>query len=278
MKLKRSERLIDMTNYLINHPRTLITSGFFVTRYSSAKSSISEDLSIMKSTLEKQQLGTIEITNGAAGGIKYLPGIGSEEAHKVVDELTEQLADPSRKLPGGYLYMSDLLGHPSTLRAIGRMLASEYMRYDVDAVMTVETKGIPLAQAVANYLNVPFIIVRHESVITEGSTISVNYVSRSSERIQKMELSKRSLQRGMKVLIVDDYMKGGGTVHAMVDLLKEFEAELTGIAVFAEGTYKGQRAIEDFTSLLNVDTSQDGQVQIKAGNYFERNFKDIEER
>ncbi|MCZ3394514.1 pur operon repressor, partial [Enterococcus faecium] len=67
MKLKRSERLIDMTNYLINHPRTLITSGFFVTRYSSAKSSISEDLSIMKSTLEKQQLGTIEITNGAAG-------------------------------------------------------------------------------------------------------------------------------------------------------------------------------------------------------------------
>jgi purine operon repressor len=30
--------------------------------------------------------------------------------------------------------------------------------------------------------------------------------------------------------------------------------------------------------LLNVDTSQDGQVQIKAGNYFERNFKDIEER
>ncbi|MCZ3394084.1 pur operon repressor, partial [Enterococcus faecium] len=131
-----------------------------------------------------------------------------EEAHKVVDELTEQLADPSRKLPGGYLYMSDLLGHPSTLRAIGRMLASEYMRSDVDAVMTVETKGIPLAQAVANYLNVPFIIVRHESVITEGSTISVNYVSRSSERIQKMELSKRSLQRGMKVLIVDDYMKG----------------------------------------------------------------------
>ena len=71
-KLKRSERLIDMTNYLINHPRTLITSGFFVKRYSSAKSSISEDLSIMKSTLAKRQLGTIEITNGAAGGIKYI--------------------------------------------------------------------------------------------------------------------------------------------------------------------------------------------------------------
>ena len=92
--------------------------------------------------------------------------------------------------------------------------------------------------------------MRHESVITEGSTILVNYVSRSSERIQKMELSKRSLQRGMKVLIVDDFMKGGGTVHAMVDLLKEFEAELIGISVLAEGTYKGQRAIEDFTSLF----------------------------
>lgn len=84
MKLKRSERLIDMTNYLINHPRTLITSGFFVTRYSSAKSSISEDLSIMKSTLEKQQLGTIEITNGAAGGIKYLPELDQRRLTKLL--------------------------------------------------------------------------------------------------------------------------------------------------------------------------------------------------
>ena len=273
MKLKRSERLIDMMNYLVTHPRTLITSGFFVERYSSAKSSISEDLSIMKATLEKQGLGTIEVTNGASGGMRFLPGINQADAKNIINQLTTQLTDPSRKLPGGYLYMSDLLSNPSTLRKIGLMLASEYVKKDVDAIMTVETKGIPIAQAIANYLNVPFIIVRHESVITEGSTISVNYVSRSSERIQKMELSKRSLQKGMKVLVVDDFMKGGGTLQAMVDLIHEFEAEMIGISVLAEGTYQGQRAIDDYTSLLKVDTSKNGEVNISAGNYFERNFK-----
>ena len=56
----------------------------------------------------------------------------------------------------------------------------------IDAVMTVATKGVPLANAVANVLNVPFVIVRRDLKITEGSTVSVNYVSGSSgDRIEK---------------------------------------------------------------------------------------------
>lgn len=62
--------------------------------------------------------------------------------------------------------------------------------------MTVATKGVPLANAVANVLNVPFVIVRRDLKITEGSTVSVNYVSGSSDRIEKMFLSKRSLPAG----------------------------------------------------------------------------------
>ena len=51
--------------------------------------------------------------------------------------------------------------------------------------MTVATKGVPLANAVANVLNVPFVIVRRDLKITEGSTVSVNYVSGSSDRIER---------------------------------------------------------------------------------------------
>ena len=88
------------------------------------------------------------------------------------------------------------------------------MDQKIDAVMTVATKGVPLANAVANVLNVPFVIVRRDLKITEGSTVSVNYVSGSSgDRIEKMFLSKRSLKAGSRVLIVDDFLKGGGTVN-----------------------------------------------------------------
>ena len=124
-----------------------------------------------------------------------------------------------------------MLGEPELLRQVGRIIASKYLDKQIDAVMTVATKGVPIAQAVSYYLNVPFVIVRRDSKITEGSTVSVNYVSGSSERIEKMELSKRSLKRGSKVLVVDDFMKGGGTVNGMKSLIEEFEAELVGITV-----------------------------------------------
>ncbi|MFX3901862.1 phosphoribosyltransferase family protein, partial [Streptococcus suis] len=80
---------------------------------------------------------------------------------------------------------------------------------------TVATKGVPLANAVANVLNVPFLIVRRDLTITEGSTVSVNYVSGSSYRIEKMFLSKLSLKAGRRVLIVDDLLKNGGTINGM---------------------------------------------------------------
>ncbi|MSE22640.1 pur operon repressor, partial [Lactobacillus parabuchneri] len=96
----------------------------------------------------------------------------------------------------------------------------------VAIVMTIATKGVPIAQSVADFLNVPFVIVRHDTEITEGSTVNVNYVSGSSTRIEKMSLSKRSLKPDSNVLIVDDYMRGGGTVGGMISMVDEFDANL----------------------------------------------------
>ena len=42
------------------------------------------------------------------------------------------------------------------------MIASAYEDQKVDVIMTVATKGVPIAQTVANYLNVPFVIVRRD--------------------------------------------------------------------------------------------------------------------
>lgn len=54
MKFRRSGRLVDLTNYLLTHPHELIPLTFFSERYESAKSSISEDLTIIKQTFEQQ--------------------------------------------------------------------------------------------------------------------------------------------------------------------------------------------------------------------------------
>lgn len=270
LKVRRSERLIDMTQYLLDHPHTLVSLTYFAERYQSAKSSISEDLAIIKKTFRERGTGVLETIPGAAGGVQFIPEIPYEESKQLILDLCDRLSEQDRLLPGGYVYLSDLLGQPELLRQVGRIIASKYLGKQIDAVMTVATKGVPIAQAVSYYLNVPFVIVRRDSKITEGSTVSVNYVSGSSERIEKMELSKRSLKRGSKVLVVDDFMKGGGTVNGMKSMIEEFEAELVGITVFAESKFNGRRAIDDYTSLLyvkDVDT-QTKTINVVPGNYF----------
>ena len=80
MKFRRSERLIDMTNYLLDHPRQLVPLTFFAERYSSAKSSISEDLAIIKEIFEERGIGTLQTVPGAAGGVKFKYKLSMEEA------------------------------------------------------------------------------------------------------------------------------------------------------------------------------------------------------
>lgn len=270
MKIRRSDRLVDMTYYLLNHPYTLISLTYFAKKYSSAKSSISEDLAIIRRAFEENGYGIVETLPGAAGGVKYVPFITDEEARLFATEICEKMDSNERVLPGGYVYLSDLLGNPQVLNQIGRIIASQYREEKVTAVMTVATKGVPIAQAVASYLNVPFVIVRRDSKITEGSTVSINYVSGSSDRVEKMELSKRSLPSGSRVLIVDDFMKGGGTVSGMRSIIEEFDSEIVGVTVFAEAAYTSKET-EDYASLIRVSevNIRNRTMTVSLGSYFD---------
>lgn len=275
MKTRRSDRLVDMTYYLLERPRTLVSLTHFSEEYESAKSSISEDLSILKRTFQERGIGLLETIPGAAGGAIFTPYMLKEEADEFVASLINAIDDDTRVLPGGYVYLSDLLGQPWFLKRIGRLIATQYLREPIDAVMTAATKGVPVAQAVAEELNVPFVIVRNDTKVTEGPTMSVNYVTGQSQRLEKMELSRRSLPMGSRVLIVDDFMKAGGTIRGMASLVKEFEGQVVGAAVVAEGRVEN-RVIDDYTSLVHVETNQDnGVINVTPGNYQEQVFDKV---
>lgn len=270
MKLKRSGRLVDMTTYLLQHPNRLISLTLFSERYQSAKSSISEDLLIVKSIFEEQGIGTLKTLAGAAGGVKYIPHISFKDATDIINELKDKLKKSERLLPGGYLYMTDVIGDPVMVNKIGRLFSAIFSGYDIDVVMTVATKGIPLAYATASYLNVPVVIVRSGSRVTEGSTVSINYVSGSTKRIQTMALAKRSLKEGSKVLIIDDFMKAGGTIRGMISLLEEFQATVAGIGVLVEAENVQNRVVDDYVSISRLSSvdEKEKKVEVESGNYF----------
>ena len=261
-----------MTNYLLLHPRHLVSLSYFADRYDSAKSSISEDLTIIKQTFEQQGIGTLQTVPGAAGGVKFISHVGDQEAKDFIHTLCDLIAKPDRLLPGGYLYLTDILGNPRIVNEIGKMFASVYSGRQIDVVMTVATKGIPLAYAVATYLDVPVVIVRRDSKVTEGSTVSINYVSGSTKRIQTMLLAKRSLKEGSKVLIIDDFMKAGGTINGMVSMLEEFKADVAGIGVLVESEdiEIEERLVDEYISLVKLSNVnvKEKQIQVNEGNYF----------
>ena len=128
-----------------------------------------------------------------------------------------------------------------------------------DCIMTVETSGIPLAMQTARAFNVPLVIARHTSDITEGSTVNINYVSGSTKVIQNMAMPKRALQPGNRVLIVDDVMKGGGTAKGMIALAHEVGAQVVGKAFLIATAAPDRKLVEDYTAfftLHNVDEEQ----------------------
>ncbi|MFC4600552.1 pur operon repressor [Cohnella hongkongensis] len=271
-KLKRSGRLVEMTQYLLARPHTLISLTAFAERYQSAKSSISEDLAIIKEVFEDEGIGELNTLAGAAGGVRFVPKCRKDQALERIGSICRELEQPDRLLPGGYLYMTDLLGQPAMMQEVGRMFATAFADRNIDVIMTVETKGIPLAHATAQYLNLPVVIVRRDHKVTEGSAVSINYVSGSTKRIQTMSLARRALKEESRVLIIDDFMKAGGTIQGMVDLLYEFRAFVAGVGVFVESGEidSEERLLHDYVSLARLSEVdlKTRQIKVQPGNFF----------
>jgi purine operon repressor len=270
-KLKRSARLVEMTQYLLFRPHSIIPLTTFAERYGSAKSSISEDLAIIKEVFEEEGLGELHTLAGAAGGVKFTPKVPKSASMHILEEIRQVLEQPDRLLPGGYLYMSDILGQPHLINEVGKLFATAFADKELDVVMTVETKGIPLAYATASFLNLPVVIVRRDNRVTEGSAVSINYVSGSTKRIQTMTLGRRALKEQSKVLIIDDFMRAGGTIQGMIDLLREFKASVQGVGVLIESAEVDEHLIEDYISVAKLTAAdpKTKQISVIPGNYFD---------
>ena len=85
MKLRRSDRMVVISNYLLNHPYELTSLNTFAEKYESAKSSISEDIVIIKRAFEEIEIGSIETITGAGGGVIFTPSISDRESREIVE-------------------------------------------------------------------------------------------------------------------------------------------------------------------------------------------------
>lgn len=249
-KFSRNQRIAAITKILVENPNKVINLNTFTEIFNAAKSTISEDIVIIRDILNKLKSGNIETISGACGGIKYAYGISEIEKENFANDLCMILKERNRIIPGNFIYMTDIMYNPEMVHRAAIILSSNFNKLSVDCVVTVETKGIPLAYEVAKLLGVKLVIVRRDIRVTEGPTVSINYLSGSGKRIQNMSLSKRSMKRGSKCIFIDDFMKAGGTALGIIDLLKEFDSEVLGIGVLVDSAENKIKLVDNYISIL----------------------------
>ncbi|MBS4537598.1 pur operon repressor [Clostridium sp. D2Q-11] len=262
-KFNRKERVAAIMNILTEKTNHVFTYNYFTEMFGTAKSSISEDIMIVKELVQDLKLGKIITISGASGGVKFIPTISKEEAEKFLNDISLKLRDNDRIITGGFMYMTDLLYSPNVSYRIGRIFATKYWDENIDYVVTVETKGIPLAMMTAKVLNVPLVIIRRNLKVTEGPTVSINYVTGSTRKIQTMSLSRKALKENSKVLIIDDFMKAGGTARGIKDMMNEFNAEVVGTGVLISTPEPKEKLIKEYTALLNLESINDLNNEIR---------------
>lgn len=249
-KVRKMDRIVALTKLLSDNPHHLFSLGYFSEMFDTAKSTLSEDIATIKNGLSCLGLGTLETVPGAAGGVRFLPCRAGKNEQVLLDELAARLADPDRIVAGSFIYMSDLLFEAGLMAKVGEIFMTRFKAKEPDYIMTVETKGIPLALMTAKAFNIPLVMVRRGSKVTEGSTVSINYVTGSSKRIQTMSLPKRAIHPGAKVLIIDDFMKAGGTAKGMLDLAHEVGAQVVGTGVLVATTEPRDKLVDEYLALL----------------------------
>lgn len=107
-----------------------------------------------------------------------------------------------------------------------------------DILITAESKGIPLAYEMSRQSGKPYLVARKGKKLYMSDPLTVEDKSITTEAVQRLVLDRKDLEKmnGKRVLIVDDVISTGGSLHALETLVSHADCEVVACAaVLAEG-------------------------------------------
>ena len=158
--------------------------------------------------------------------------------------LKSQLRDVPDFPKPGILFrdIGPLLANPSALALSIELLANPFRGTHIDIVIGAESRGFIFGTAVAMCLSAGFGLVRKPGKLPHKK-VSMSY--NLEYGTDTLEMHADQIIPGQRVLIVDDVLATGGTMKACVDLVKQLDGQLAGIAVLIELTgLEGRKRLE----------------------------------
>src|ERR1700719_1419180 len=132
-------------------------------------------------------------------------------------------------------------------------LSEHYIAQDVDLVLGMEARGFIFAPALAYRLNAGFVPVRKPGKLP-AETVKYDYALEYGTN--SLEIHRDAIQKGQRVLIVDDLLATGGTAEATAKLAASLGAQIVGLGFVVELEFlKGREKLKGYEvmSLLHYE-------------------------
>jgi len=145
--------------------------------------------------------------------------------------------------------LKDKLGYATLIDE----LSEHYIGKGIDLVLGMEARGFIFGPAVAYRLNAGFVPVRKPGKLP-AATARYDYALEYGTNT--LEIHKDAIQKGQRVIIVDDLLATGGTAEATTKLASSLGPEIVGLGFVVELDFlNGRDRLKEYDvfSLLHYD-------------------------
>jgi adenine phosphoribosyltransferase len=172
-----------------------------------------------------------------------------------VDDLRARIRDIKDFPTEGILFkdITTLLKDGPSFRRVIDLMSQRYRAAGIDVVVGIESRGFIFAGALAHQLGAGFVPVRKPGKLP-AKTIDVAYELEYGKNV--LAIHEDAIERGQRVLLVDDVLATGGTMAATIRLVEQLGAQVAGIAFLIElGFLKGRQKLGSYQidSLITYD-------------------------
>lgn len=140
--------------------------------------------------------------------------------------------------------ITTLLMDPEASRAAYDALYNRYKDVKIDKIVAIDARGFIFGAVLAYQLNIGLVPVRKKGKLPY-KTISAEYTLEYGENI--VEMHEDAIEKGDKVVIVDDLIATGGTIFAATQLVEKLGGEIIECAFIIElPDLKGREKIKNY--------------------------------
>ena len=140
--------------------------------------------------------------------------------------------------------ITPVLLHPRAFTAAVDALCSEFRASEIDFVGAIEARGFIFGASVAERLEAGFVPIRKKGKLP-GKTKSITY--NLEYGTDTLQVHSDAIDHGSKVLMVDDLLATGGTMHSACRLIEKIGGRIAGISFLIELNYlRGREKLSDY--------------------------------